>query len=714
MEFEPLHGQFALSPGIVLRVQEDAHVRLLRVTHLFPAAVYVMRVSTGSAARDARRPLRLPLTRIQELLREATTTVGRMTLPPSLLSKAGDSTTKPNANYQDRLNAIQPLIDQFEYEDNLRPSRFAALIHQRAQEIEQPLSSIRRLLLRYYYFGRTPIALLPLPRGPAPDKATVLAEHVPATGRRRGRKAIDEFDLGANGFVVSNDDIQDMCDCVDREVSHRVVQLTERYNAYLREDFSRRHPAAHVEWLNERCPVPVTLRQFRYYVRTYGEFTTQQLQNMPSRRAGQPKLGFGYANGPGDIYEIDATGGRVFLVDPVDPRLPVQKPTIYFVIDRWSRFIVGFYATMSAPAWEEVRFALLVSLTSRVRRFKALGFHVNEDRWPVGRVPAALVQDRGAEFLSSNMAQVAAKNLGIELYTLPPLCPDGKAVIERLNRDAKAHMARLPGSYAERPLKPETKRVMRKAMQRAFLSLHDLYGELLDFVDKHNNSPHSHLKKIPALRQLGVSPTPRDAYVWGLENVSGIHASSLSDNDFKRLLLGSATGNIAAGIVSWGDTRYEPDNQEALSIAANSPIKRRKFELRVDMSDPSMVWSVADSGAWARWRRNAGDAYLYMGRALEDVNAQATGTALRNARAKNKALISEVSGANKAVQHGKAKPAIAHIPGARNASEAIKGSVMNRNVRQIAKKPVSEKPAWLRLEEADNARVIEEQRKKRK
>ena len=47
--------------------------------------------------------------------------------------------------------------------------------------------------------------------------------------------------------------------------------------------------------------------------------------------------------GVGHLYEIDATIADVYLVSSEDPSKIVGKPTLYLIIDRKSRLIVGFY-----------------------------------------------------------------------------------------------------------------------------------------------------------------------------------------------------------------------------------------------------------------------------------------------------------------------------------------------------------------------------------
>lgn len=702
MSFEPTKGA-AVGIGSVIRVLDDGQERYFRITHEFATSVFVMGVSTPAGARYARRPVKWSHAVLERVLGDPQSSTGHLSLPPEAIADAGDLGQAEEV-YRPRLAAIAPLVDHFDKETNLLRSRFAAAIEARAQELAMPVIVVRRLLLRYYYFGRNPLGLMNLRSGPRRQETVTLTTFQPRRGKRRGRKAIDELDLGPNTFVVAEDDISDMVECVQSATTQGVTYITERHDHYLKTAFNGRHPQEFAAYVRKECPCPVTLAQFRRYIKLYAELTPEQLHNLPSRRASRPRLGSGHANGPGDTYEIDATGGRIFIVDPADPEAAASKPTIYFVIDRWSRYIVGFYATLKAPSWEEVRCALLVALTSRQRRFGALGFDVTDDDWPIGVVPASLTQDRGSEFLSTSMAAAAAESLRIELCTLPPLCPDGKSIVERLHRTFKQQMLTEPGTYAERPLDPQTKQVMRSAKVAAVRSLRDLYRKLLEFVDLHNNSPHSHLRTIPALRAAGSTFTPNNAYQWGLENVSGMRPRPLGDNDFKRLLLATESASIAAGVVSFMKRRYIPANAEALRVANSSAMKRSKLNIRVDRSDPGEIWTVSPGGMWGSWTINEADALHLNGSTLEEEDALAKSVTRQYKRSENQARINRLSqDPNRALK----------AAGATIGNTAIKSRLLNRPSGNTAESPPKKPADWEVVDQQERLAIIERMKARR-
>ena len=169
----------------------------------------------------------------------------------------------------------------------------------------------------------------------------------------------------------------------------------------------------------ERGAVPVSIWQFRRYVNEHLVLTKDVAKNLRTRSAKATGEGSLDSAGPGDIYEIDATGGRIVLVTSGESRRVIAQPTIYVILDRWSRFIVSIYVSLKAPSWDEARYAVLIAFTSREKRFSALGVDINDKRWPVGRVCSVLRRDRGSELTSESMDKAVSGDMRIDPSTLP-------------------------------------------------------------------------------------------------------------------------------------------------------------------------------------------------------------------------------------------------------------------------------------------------------
>lgn len=610
-DFIPGRTDEPIKVGLVLQNTADRSASLLRITHVFTKTLFVMPVSTPAMARYATRPHPHSLAHIQSRIESGELRIGRLRLPTEFLNT--DQKQISDGLATQAYSAIAPLIDQYDSEGNLDRARFTTLLRARATELDFSEISLRRLVLRFYYFGRIRSALVPLKTGPdfgSQRPVTSEITEIPSPNetqyKRRGRQPIEAATLGPNTFVVNDLDVADMVKCYETLTNSGSTTYVDAHEAYIDRYFSKRHPQKYVDHLEKKCPLPVTLRQFRSIVKEHAVLSRDIAKSIPSlqKRASRGAL---VAMGPGEIYEIDATGGRIFLVDSKEPHTVLGTPLIYLLIDRWSRFIVSVYITLRPASWEEIRYALLIAFTSRKQRFGTLGINVDEERWPYGRVCARIVQDRGSEMISKAMLDSAVEGLKIEAETLPPLCPDGKGIVERAIRELKKQMHRrgLKGSFEQRPLDPQSKRRFRQAKTAATYTLREIYWVLIDIVDTYNNSPHKHLASNRALRSARVRPTPRDAYVWGLENITGIESPPLSDADYQRLLLGNDKASLANGRLTYRGRRYLPANAAAERQARLSNSKSQSISIRVDRSCPVEIFAPNGGADWPAWRADA-------------------------------------------------------------------------------------------------------------
>lgn len=609
----------APQPGMVLHLNKP-EPRFMRVTHAFAECVYIMWVAEPSAVRTVGRPARKSLAELEKIVDEHGGEWGQLELPPTMTTvPAPESERAHRMNEAWRL--IAPLVEAFDNEVNLARANFLSLIRARAIETGVELSILRRLILRFYYFGRTRLGLLSLPPGtklggggyaPAQESST--------TPKRRGRKTILSCKLGENEFVVLKCDIEDMVTTFTSLLRLGPAHKTIAHERYLAGAFRRRHPHLHQEYISGKILEPVTARQYSYYVNRNLQVSEQLAKNVRTHRRNAGHLGSLRCAGPGEVYEIDSTGGRLYLVSADDPPIQLGKPTIYFLIDRWSRFVVSAYLSLKPPSYEEVRHALLVAFTSRERRFKALGVAIDDERWPVGQMPAVICPDRGAEFMSTSMEQAVVNDLRVELTPLPPYCPDGKAIVERFIREVKRRMSAsdLKGTYADRPLDPNTKKAAQQAEDAAVHSLTEAYRSLIETIDDHNNRPHATLRKRRMLTQAGVEPTPKAVYLWGLKNIIGLRKAPFTDADYKRMLLATDQGSIGSGVLKYRKRPYSPANEIAEEMAVRSTNLAKEVDIRLDKTDPSEIFVVNTQGQWGLFVITSGAANEIAGLSLDE------------------------------------------------------------------------------------------------
>jgi putative transposase len=609
-DFKELPRGTIPSVGLVIRVRDGEETTYERITHVFSGSVYVMEVRDASYARYAKRPRRWRKTDLDLALRTNKARLGRKSLPPELATTLeDDSPDALKARAKKRL--IKPLIEFFETEANLDRGNFTQAIRKRAKAEACSEVSLRRLLFRWWYFGGVDSALFALDMGPPASSARAVdrpADHPRLAGKRSGARSPLEEEMGPNEFVASADDIEDMVAALKRlarkvteaNAGAGVVTMTAAHYEWLHHDFKRRHRALYSRWMKDLHVLPMSESQYRRYVKLHADLDDKLASVVPSigrSRSGKALI----ARGPGEVYELDATGGQIVLIAPGGK---LFRPVIYIIIDRWSRFIVSIFVSLRPCSWEVLRIALRIAFTSRERRFNHLGIHVDDVEWPIGVVPAKIFVDRGAEMISEQMLDATVEGLRIVAKILPPLTPDGKGIVERVIGVLKKKMkgdSALRGQYHKFITDPKQKGDKKRAAQVAISSLAQLYRALIEIVLAHNNTRlHSSLKKMSILKKHGVKPRPRDAYLFGLKEITGIERPPLTDEDYAKLTLWKDTANLLAdGSMSYRSRSYRPANAAA----------RRYCELRdpgsvtvkVDQSEPYSLYIKSQQQPWPEW-----------------------------------------------------------------------------------------------------------------
>ncbi|MDM0081692.1 hypothetical protein QTI17_13930 [Variovorax sp. J31P179] len=718
-------GTSTLAEGLLVRYKGRDAGPPLRITQVFKASVYAMAYTTPSGARNARKPHHLSRRDVEADLKAGKAGLFKIELPGELhrTHPTPNSSEDPRSRHREVPEQtidvvsgwIAPLVRKFDVESNLERVQFKALIQKRADELGMSFTTLRRMLLRFYYFGRVPAGLAPLVSGPDPGTGTTRGTKAKSLPRRRGRQEVLTARLGKNTFVVDEADVDDMIKAVKR-CARKKSDLVYAHDEYMKSEFAKRHPEAYEDYINKRCVLPVTERQFSMYAKAHAAYEKEVSNNIPALAANDPGTSV-HASGPGEISEIDATGGRVDIVGKDASGEPVllYRPWIYLMIDRWSRFIMSVYVTLGAPSWEELKYVLLLAFTPRIARFRCLGIEVDEIRWPRGRIPFAIAHDRGSDFQSIANLKASVEQLRIESLTMPPLTPNAR-LIERAIRELKRNMARsgLSGVFAERPIDPKSKRTAKTARRAAASCLRDVYRCVLKVVDAENNKPHTALKDNLQLIQAGVPPIPVKAYLWGSEHITGARVSSLSEKDLMRMLLSVGRGSIAKSRLKFEKRMYQPVDREALALASNSTARPRGVEVRYDKTFWDEIYVVTTTGQWSLWRMVDADRQQTKGVLKEEVEALDKQGALLWATAKNDSKIERVSArptrtapARHPARHGSREETQARR---RSQTREMKESLTGRETAELESphpsRGKSSKPSWRDLEKAERLKII--------
>lgn len=290
--------------------------------------------------------------------------------------------------------------------------------------------------------------------------------------------------------------------------------------------------------------------------------------------------------GAGDVYEIDASQVDVWLVAREDGRTVIGKATMYLVVDRFSRLIVGFYVSLDAPSWAGATQAILSIFADKRDLCRRADIPFDESDWPAhGLMPQRFFADRGE--MVSQASDTIADALHTTVTNARALWSAGKGLVECSFKLVHVPMKRLRAGYE--PAHNTKIRRGKKYYRDAKLTLDKLRHQLLRIVVDHNRKAHTTYKLPAAEIRAGYQPIPREVFARSVTTHMGL-LSHYEEQDvrFNLLLDGSAT--VTQDGISFGDCLYtapEAVKRDWYTRAA----KRGHFDVHV-RENPGLVDSI--------------------------------------------------------------------------------------------------------------------------
>jgi putative transposase len=221
-----------------------------------------------------------------------------------------------------------------------------------------------------------------------------------------------------------------------------------------------------------------------------------------------------HAFGPGACFQIDATPGDIHLVSSLD-QSPIGRPTIYLVIDVFSRLIAGVSVTLENPSFVSAMLALENATCDKVKFCARHNISITEFEWPSHHLPETLCADRGE--LHSKQAGRVAEELNIHLVNTPPYRADLKAFVERMHRSLKDELiSQLPGAILK-----ETQRGERDPRLDAALTLQEFRALVIQWVLEHNRKIVEGMRTTEFILKNRLEARPVVLWEWGTRYRSG-------------------------------------------------------------------------------------------------------------------------------------------------------------------------------------------------
>lgn len=217
--------------------------------------------------------------------------------------------------------------------------------------------------------------------------------------------------------------------------------------------------------------------------------------------------------GPGARYYIDATVLDVYVVSRFDPNRIITRPTLYVVVDEFSRLIVGIYVGLEPPCWVGAMLALWNCNVDKVAFCARYGLEIAPEWWPTGYMPLHLMGDRGE--LASAQAEALARGFGFDVENAAPYRGDAKGVGERTFQT----MQRSFGQWLPGWVDPEPERGSDPPALQAALTLPQITAIMCANTVLANHRVISGYEGAPEQIVDGVAYSPIPLWNWGVRNL---------------------------------------------------------------------------------------------------------------------------------------------------------------------------------------------------
>lgn len=422
-------------------------------------------------------------------------------------------------------------------------------------------------------------------------------------------------------YQLTQDDLDHMRDVIEtfffdkkvrRTLSKTLQELHERFYTYEDGNGVRFLRPAH------ECP---SYRQLNYFLHSnYPTETIERERKGDKRFAQEDRSTEGSiqleCHGVGHIYEFDATILDLPLVSSKSRTDIVGKPTLYLIIDRHSRLIVGWYMGFENANYSAAMQAILSIGEDKAALCRELGLPYDPADWPAhGVLPEMFLADQGE--LMHKKARRIARSIRSTISNVPGLRPDWKPLVEC--GFAMLHQVIAPHAPGHTP-DSETKQ--RRSINRdrdIALNMFEARKLVLSAIMAHNKSPQLGYPLAFEQAEDGVRPIPRELWNHSVLRRMG----QLDKMDYEKVraeLMPRAQATVSEDGVLFERMYYSCPEGKARGWLVDGRRRRKPLEIAFDyrLVDEIVVYSPDQKGE-SFVAKLTGDSVKFSGMSLKEV-----------------------------------------------------------------------------------------------
>ncbi len=537
---------------------------------------------------------------------------------------------------QRALARIEPLIDN---PDIFEPSKRHALLVERSKQsgCGTPKTLLKDLR-NWWQGGQTQDALVgkysncahpngagTAGRGRKKTKHLGLADYFEVSPAQEpefyGDQAANFQPVGKSAYQLTETDLAYMKDAIERYYFNKELRLT------LTNVLQRLHQE-HYSYLDgngdsflrpsSECP---SYRQLRHYLRSH-----YPLHVIETARKGEKRFALEdrstegsiqlECHGVGHLYEFDATILDLPLVSSSDRTLIVGKPTLYLIIDRHSRLIVGWYLGFENANFSAAMQAILSIGQDKEELCRTLGIPYDPADWPAhGVLPESFLADQGE--LVHKQARRIARSLRSTISNIPGLRPDWKPLVEC--GFSMIHQIIAPTAPGFSPDADSRNRRSVNRTKDVALNLLEATKLIVCAIIAHNKSGQPGYPLSLEQATDGVRPIPRELWRHNIIRRMGV----LDQMDYEKLreeLMPRSQATVSEDGILFEGMYYSCPEATKRGWLVEGRRRRQKLEVAFDyrLVDEVIVYAPDGSGE-SFVAKLTGDSVMFVGLSQKEV-----------------------------------------------------------------------------------------------
>lgn len=485
---------------------------------------------------------------------------------------------------------IKNIVD---HEQFYIPSIRSSIINEIINNKKSTKQTIYRLLRQYWQRGQTPNALIPNYQNSGAKGGKKIAT------QKLGRKRIYKEGTGA---IIT----QEIERLFHLTISKYLLSTQKHTLKYANREFQKLYRTLYPDTPETEYP---TLRQFQYfYHREYNQVTRLQKRSNDIEYSKDLRQLHSTVNtqvlGPGSRYEIDATIADIYLVSNLDRSRIIGRPTIYFVIDVFSRMVTGLYIGLENASYKTSIQALYCAFTDKVALCKKYGIDITYENWPCIGLPDAILADRAELF--GHQVENLEKSFSIRLENAPPYRGDLKPIVESRFKLIQAEFKPFAKGVVQDVI--TKKRGGKDYRLDATLNLDEFTKIILLSVLKYNQSHQisNYDRDIDLPHDLPAVPIT--LWNWGIQHRTG-KLRTASDKAVYVALLPREKATLSnRGLKLFGVTYTCPELYEQGWLHRQNTINRPKFLYAAyDPSNAEKIYVFYEQSSLKYWEATISD-----------------------------------------------------------------------------------------------------------